>query len=172
MGPGGKAGQLTEHRPRWTGTHDPVQSLPDTKLKAQTDTDTREESGSEPTGIEPTSSPQNKTKGAKKGSVSWAPDLERDLVSESSSDTVSNSHTDTETAAHLEPDPAPGQDVDLGSATVTDAGQERKFSLDSNVSKQETEKPRRDSSGEHWSRNLFFLIQSKSNHPPSHSFMT
>ncbi|XP_024910202.1 myomesin-1 isoform X3 [Cynoglossus semilaevis] len=146
MGPGGKAGQLTEHRPRWTGTHDPVQSLPDTKLKAQTDTDTREESGSEPTGIEPTSSPQNKTKGAKKGSVSWAPDLERDLVSESSSDAVSNSHTDTETAAHLEPDPAPGQDVDLGSATVADAGQERKFSLDSNVSKQETEKPRRDSS--------------------------
>uniref|UniRef100_A0A8C4NUY3 Myomesin-1 n=1 Tax=Dicentrarchus labrax TaxID=13489 RepID=A0A8C4NUY3_DICLA len=33
MGPGGNVGQLTEHRPRWTGTHETVQSPPDTIQK-------------------------------------------------------------------------------------------------------------------------------------------
>uniref|UniRef100_A0AAQ5Z7U4 Myomesin-1 n=1 Tax=Amphiprion ocellaris TaxID=80972 RepID=A0AAQ5Z7U4_AMPOC len=42
MGPGGNVGQLTEHRPRWTGSHETVQSPPDTmqkRIKAQSDTE-------------------------------------------------------------------------------------------------------------------------------------
>ncbi|XP_061661983.1 myomesin-1 isoform X2 [Syngnathoides biaculeatus] len=36
-GPGGNQGQLTAHRPHWTGAHDTVQILADTKSKAQAD---------------------------------------------------------------------------------------------------------------------------------------
>uniref|UniRef100_A0A671UWS2 Myomesin-1 n=1 Tax=Sparus aurata TaxID=8175 RepID=A0A671UWS2_SPAAU len=102
MGPGGNVGQLTEHRPRWTGTHETVQSPPDTKQKrkkAQTDTEAREGARAASSGLnEPT---EGKSKGGKRGSVSWAPDLAKDLISESVSDSVSDSLTDI--TAHLDP---------------------------------------------------------------------
>ncbi|XP_073344175.1 myomesin-1 [Pagrus major] len=109
MGPGGNVGQLTEHRPRWTGTHETVQSPPDTKQKrnkAQADTEAREGAGAASSGLaNPT---EGKSKGGKRGSVSWAPDLAKDLISESVSDSVSDSLTDI--AAHLDPVPAEVQD--------------------------------------------------------------
>lgn len=143
MGPGGNVGQLTEHRPRWTGTHDTVQSPPGTKQKhnkAQTDTEAREGAGaarSDPT--------EGKSKWGKRGSVSWAPDLAKDLVSESVSDLVSDSLTDITTAAHL--DPVPTTEVQDHTLNEPEIKQARKFSVDT-TDKRGTARPRRESSGE------------------------
>nr|XP_019943159.1 PREDICTED: myomesin-1 isoform X5 [Paralichthys olivaceus]XP_019943160.1 PREDICTED: myomesin-1 isoform X5 [Paralichthys olivaceus] len=145
MGPGGNVGQLTEHRPHWTGTHETVQPSPDTKQKcnkkAQTDTGAREGAGAAGCGgrTEPDPS-ESKNKGCKRGSVSWAPDLAKDLVSESVSGSVSNSHTDKDTATCLEPVTAQVQDVET--ADGPEAAQARKFSVDPN---RETARPRRES---------------------------
>ncbi|XP_074550134.1 myomesin-1 [Halichoeres trimaculatus] len=139
MGPGGNVGQLTEHRPRWMGTHDTVQSPPGTKQKhnkAQTDTDAREGAGaarSDPT--------ESKSKWGKRGSVSWAPDLAKDLVSESVSDSVSDSLTDITTAAHLDPVPTEVQDHTVSEPEIKQA---RKFSVDAS-DKRGTARPRRES---------------------------
>ncbi|XP_076617558.1 myomesin-1 [Chaetodon auriga] len=111
MGPGGNVGRLTEHRPRWTGTHETVQSPADTKLKlnkAQADTQTREGAGAASSGLAGPDPMEGKSNGGKRGSVSWAPDLAKDLVSESVSDSVRDSLTDI--AAHLDPVPAEVQD--------------------------------------------------------------
>ena len=150
MGPGGNVGQLTEHRPRWTGAHETVQSSPDTKQKcnrkAQTDTGAcREGAGAAGSGCctEPDPS-ESKNKGGKSGSVSRAPDLAKDLVPESVSGSVSNSHTDKVTATCLEPVTAEVQDVET--ADGPEAAQARKFSVDANP---ETARPRRESTGEH-----------------------
>ena len=153
MGPGGNVGQLTEHRPRWTGAHETVQSSPDTKQKcnkkAQTDTGAcREGAGAAGSGCctEPDPS-ESKNKGCKSGSVSRAPDLAKDLVPESVSGSVSNSHTDKVTATCLEPVTAEVQDVET--ADGPEAAQARKFSVDANP---ETARPRRESTGEHRSQ--------------------
>nr|CBN82080.1 Myomesin-1 [Dicentrarchus labrax] len=113
MGPGGNVGQLTEHRPRWTGTHETVQSPPDTiqkRSKAQADTEAREGAGAASSGLVQPNPAENKSKGGKRGSVSWAPDLAKDLVSESVSDSVSDSLTDIAKAALLDATPAEVQD--------------------------------------------------------------
>lgn len=149
MGPGGNVGQLTEHRPRWVGTHEPVQSPPDTKQKhnkAQTDTEAREGArtpGADLVGPEPV---ESSGKGTKRGSVSWAPDLARDLVSGSVSDSVSESPTDI--AAHVEPAPAKAQDQAVGAVKEPETRQTRKSSV-GGPSKRETARPRRESAGEH-----------------------
>uniref|UniRef100_A0A7N6BEX6 Myomesin 1b n=1 Tax=Anabas testudineus TaxID=64144 RepID=A0A7N6BEX6_ANATE len=85
MGPGGNVGQLTEHRPHWTGTHETVQSPPDTmqncNKKAQADTEAREGCRAASSGLTETVPMESKYKGGKRGSVSWAPDLAKDLFS-------------------------------------------------------------------------------------------
>ncbi|XP_074477554.1 myomesin-1 isoform X2 [Sebastes fasciatus] len=132
MGPGGNAGQLTEHRPRWTGTHETVQSPPDTmqkRNKAQADTEARQGALAQPDPVE------SKRKGGKRGSVSWAPDLTKDLVSESVSDSVSESLTDVATAAHVDP---------VTAVNEPEAQQARKFSVDASTNR-ETARPRRGS---------------------------
>ncbi|CAJ1082496.1 myomesin-1 isoform X2 [Xyrichtys novacula] len=145
MGPGGNVGQLTEHRPRWTGTHDTVQSPPDTKQKcnkAQTDTESREGVWAARSGPSGPDSAESKSKRGKRGSVSWAPDLAKDLVSESVSDSVSDSLTDKGTAAHLDPVPAQVQDQTVNEPENKQA---RKFSVDASGNRG-TARPRRESS--------------------------
>lgn len=158
MGPGGNVGQLTEHRPRWTGTHETVQSPPDTmqkRSKAQADTEARE-------GARAASSPfaepdpvESKSKGGKRGSVSWAPDLAKDLVSESVSDSVSDSLTDVATAAHLDPVSAEVQDQAVETVNEPEAQQARKISVDASANRG-TARPRRESAGEHRSEMEIF----------------
>lgn len=136
MGPGGNMGQLTEHRPRWAGTHETAQSSPDTKQKrskAQADTEAREGAGVDPT--------EGKKQGRKRGSVSWAPDLAKDLVPESVSDSVSGSLTDI--AAHL----GLVQDQAVETVSKPETKQARKFSVGSSANR-DTARPRRESAGE------------------------
>lgn len=170
MGPGGNAGQLTEHRPRWTDTHETVQSLPDTKQKCnkktQADTEAREgtrAAGSSLTEPNPTGS---KNKGGKRGSVSWAPDLLTDLAIESVSGSVSNSPIDIVTAAHLDPVTAEVQEPAVEPANGPGAGQERKFSLDASANR-ETARPRSKSTGEHRSQ-VETMVKSNTNHEMQH----
>ncbi|KAF7669977.1 hypothetical protein LDENG_00105610 [Lucifuga dentata] len=126
MGPGGNVGQLTEHRPRWTGTHETVQSSPDTvqKRKAQTDTEAGVRANS--SGLAEPDPMEIKSKGGKRGSVSFAPNLAKDLVSESVSGSVSDSLTDIVKDAHLDP---VGAEVQDQAAT----GKTRKFLVDASA---------------------------------------
>lgn len=167
MGPGGNVGQLTEHRPRWTGTHESVQSPPDTKQKrdkAQADTEARQGTGARAAGpdLAQPDPVESKTKGGKRGSVSWAPDLARDLVSESASDSVSDSLTDI--AAHLDPVPAEVQDRGLETVNEPETRQARKFSVDASANR-EAAKPRRESAGEHRSQVEIFLSTPHQKYP-------
>uniref|UniRef100_A0A4W6CL23 Myomesin-1 n=1 Tax=Lates calcarifer TaxID=8187 RepID=A0A4W6CL23_LATCA len=72
MGPGGNVGQLTEHRPRWTGTHETVQLLPDTvqkcNKKAQADTEAREGPGAASSVLTEPAPKESKSKGGKRAS--------------------------------------------------------------------------------------------------------
>ncbi|XP_034069843.1 myomesin-1 isoform X2 [Gymnodraco acuticeps] len=139
MGPGGNAGQLTEHRPRWTGTHENVQSPLYTKRnKAQADTKARQGAGPDSSALTQPDPVENKHKGGKKGSVSWAPDLAKDLVSESVSDSVSDSLT-----AQLEPVTAEVQDQAVKTVNEPEAKQARKFPVDASANL-ETARPRRE----------------------------
>ncbi|KAK9527622.1 hypothetical protein VZT92_014168 [Zoarces viviparus] len=147
MGPGGNAGQLTEHRPRWTGTHATVQSPPDTmqkRNKAQADTEARQGAGDAGSALALPEPAESKRKGGKRGSVSWAPDLAKDLVSESVSDSVSDSLTDIAPAAHLDPVTVEVQDQAVATDSEPDAQQARKFSVDASANR-ETARPRRGS---------------------------
>ncbi|KAF3836353.1 hypothetical protein F7725_028911 [Dissostichus mawsoni] len=139
MGPGGNAGQLTEHRPRWTGTHETVQSPLYTKRnKAQADTKARQGAGPDSSALAQPDPVENKHKGGKKGSVSWAPDLAKDLVSESVSDSVSDSLT-----AQLEPVTAEVQDQAVKTVNEPEAKQARKVPVDASANL-ETARPRRE----------------------------
>ncbi|XP_042255243.1 myomesin-1 isoform X2 [Thunnus maccoyii] len=141
MGPGGNVGQLTEHRPRWTGKHETVQSPPDTmqKRKAQADTEARQGARATSSGLaDPT---ESKNKGGKRGGVSWAPNLAKDL---SVSGSVSDSLTDIVTAAHLDPVSAEVQDQAVKTAGEPEATQARKFSVDASANRK-TARPRRES---------------------------
>eukprot|EP00064_Thunnus_orientalis_P013818 superscaffoldBa00002307_g13858 len=143
MGPGGNVGQLTEHRPRWTGKHETVQSPPDTmqKRKAQADTEARQGARATSSGLaDPT---ESKNKGGKRGGVSWAPNLAKDL---SVSGSVSDSLTDIVTAAHLDPVSAEVQDQAVKTAGEPEATQARKFSVDASANRK-TARPRRESAG-------------------------
>lgn len=178
MGPGGNVGRLTEHRPRWTGTHETVQSLPDTmqkcNIKAQADTEAREGARAAGIGLAEPVPVESKNKGGKRGSVSWAPGLAKDLVSKSVSDSVSNSPTDIVAAAHLDPVTAEAQDRAVETANGPQARQTRKFSANL-----ETARPRRESTGEHCSQRRIKLKTSPSSsgsikvsHPDSHNSMS
>lgn len=161
MGPGGNVGQLTEHRPRWAGTHETVQSSPDTKQKhskAQADTEAREGAGVASSGRPM----ESKNHGRKRGSVSWAPDLAKDLVSESVSDSVSGSLTDI--AAHLDPVPAEVQDQAVETVNEPETKQARKSSVGASA-KRETARPRRESAGEHRSETEIFSSAPKQTTP-------
>ncbi|KAA8580641.1 hypothetical protein FQN60_013599 [Etheostoma spectabile] len=145
MGPGGNTGQLTEHRPRWTGTHETVQSLPDTMQKcskAQADTEARQGAGAASSSLTQPNPVDSKRKRGKRGSVSWAPDLAKDLVSESVSDSVSESLTDIVTATHIDPVTAEIQGVET--VNESHAQQARKFSVDTSANR-DTATPRRES---------------------------
>lgn len=168
MGPGGNVGQLTEHRPRWTGAHETVQSPPDTKQKrnkAQADTEAREGAGDASSGLAQPDPAECKSKGCKRGSVSWAPDLAKDLVLESVSDSVSDSLTDI--AAHLDPGTAEVQDQAVETVNEPETKQARKFSVDASANR-ETARPRRESAGEHRSEMEIFLSTPKQNHKKLH----
>lgn len=159
MGPGGNAGQLTEHRPRWTGTHENVQSPLYTKCnQAQADTKARQGAGPDSSALTQPDPVENKHKGGKKGSVSWAPDLAKDLVSESVSDSVSDSLT-----AQLEPVTAEVQDQAVKTVNEPEAKQARKFPVDASANL-ETARPRRELEGEHWSQMDIFLSNPKEKH--------
>lgn len=143
MGPRGNIGPLTEHRPRWTGTHDTVQYSPDTKQtcsKAQTDTEAREGAGAASSGLEGPHPTESKNKGCKSGSC-CTPDLAKD--SESVSDSVCGFLTDI--AAHLDPGAAGVQDQ----AVEPETKQARKSSVGASAN-QETASPGKRSAGEHW----------------------
>lgn len=81
MGPGGNACQLTEHKPRWTDTHETVQPSPDTVQKhneAQADTET----GARAAEPDPQ---EGISEGGQRGGVTWTPDLAETTLSESGS---------------------------------------------------------------------------------------
>ncbi len=163
MGPGGNVGRLTEHRPRWTGTHETVQSPSDTmqkRNKAQADTEAREGARAARSGLAEPDPAEGKSKGGKRGSVSWAPDLAKDLVSESVSDSVSDSLTDIASVAHLDPVPAEAQDQAVETAKEPEAQQARKFSVDASANRG-TARPRRESAGEHRSEMEIFSSSPK-----------
>lgn len=156
MGPGGNAGQLTEHRPRWTGTHETVQSFPDTKqmhCKTQADTEAREGVGAAGSGCTGPDPMEGKNKGCKRGSLSWAPDLVKN--SESVSDSVSGSCTDI--AAHLDPVPTEVQDQAVETVIEPETRLARKSSVGASTN-QETTRPGRESAGEHWSERESFQL--------------
>lgn len=167
MGPGGNVGQLTEHRPRWTDTHETVQSPRDTmqkcNKKAQADTEAREGCRAAISGLTETIPMESKNKGGKRGSVSWAPDLAKDLVSESVSGSVSNSLTDKVTDAHLDPVPAEVQDQAVDTADEPEAEQARNLSVDASANV-DTARSRRESTGEHRSQ-MKTLFSNSSNSP-------
>lgn len=145
MGPRGNTGPLTEHRPRWTGTHDTVQFSPDTKqtcVKAQTDTEARK--GAASSGLAKPHPTDSKNKGCKTGSSCCTPDLAKD--SESVSDSVSGSPTDI--AAHLDADAAKGQDQVTESIPEPETTQARKSSVGASAN-QESASPGKQSAGEH-----------------------
>lgn len=149
MGPGGNMGQLTEHRPLWTGTHETVQSLPDTMQtcnnKAQADTEARGGCRAASSGLTVPDPVERKTKGGKRGSVSWAPDLDKDMLSEFVSDSLAD------VVAHLEPGTTEVQDQAGETASESEVGQARKFSVDASANR-DAARPRRESTGEHWSQ--------------------
>ncbi|XP_046879441.1 myomesin-1 isoform X3 [Hypomesus transpacificus] len=101
IGPGGNAGGLTEHRPRWAGTHAAVQPPADTMLKLNAQTDSVSGAGAGPgaragtTSSDPSESSEpvlSKDKGGKRGSVTWAPDLVQDSFYDSDPVPVPNSN--------------------------------------------------------------------------------
>ncbi|XP_053714779.1 myomesin-1 isoform X1 [Synchiropus splendidus] len=120
---GGNVGQLTEHRPHWTGTHATVQPPADTQNKAQADTAARPGPGA-----------------ARSGKKPGAPYLAKDLVSESVSDSVCESLTDIGTRAHVEPARAEAQVVH----TEPGGGPACEISVDASASA-DSARPRRDS---------------------------
>ncbi|XP_045904990.1 myomesin-1 isoform X2 [Micropterus dolomieu] len=147
MGPGGNVGQLTKHRPRWTSTHETVQSPFDTMQKcnkAQADTEARERAGAASSGLTEPEPMESKIKGGKRGSFSWAPDLAKYLVSESVSVSVSDSLTDIATAAHLDPVTAEVQDQAVETVNEPAAQQARKFSVGASANWKKA-RPRRES---------------------------
>lgn len=147
MGPRGNIGPLTEHRPRWTGTHDTVQFSPDTKqtcVKAQADTEARKGAGAASSGLAKPHPTDSKNKGCKTGSC-CTPDLAKD--SESVSDSVSGSLTDI--AAHVDPGAAEAQDQVIETITEPETKQARKSSVGASAN-QESARPGKQSAGEHW----------------------
>lgn len=149
MGPGGNVGQLTEHRPRWTGTHDTVQFPPNTmqkRNKAQADSESREGARAASSDLTDPDPRETKNKWGKRGDGSRAPELAKDMHSEPVSGPIPESHTDTITAAHCDPVTAEAQDQAVETADEPDASQARKFSVDGN---REKAKPQRESAGEH-----------------------
>lgn len=136
MGPGGNVGQLTEHRPLWTGTHDTVQSPPDTiqKCKAQTDTEARQ--GAQVHLVEPMS----------KDCMRRTPNLVTDPATKCVSGLVSDSRTDTPT--HLEPVSAEVQVQAVDAVPELETTQACKFSVDASAN-QEKARHRKESTGEH-----------------------
>lgn len=164
MGPRGKIGPLTEHRPRWTGTHDTVQYSPDTKQtcsKAQTDTEAREGARAATSGLSRPRPTEGKNKGCEGGRSCCTPDLAKD--SESVSDSVCDSLTDI--AAHLDPGAA-GVHA-LGTITEPDTKQARKSSVGASAN-QETARPGKRSAGEHWAEMENLGKHLKSTLLPSH----
>lgn len=144
MGPRGNIGPLTEHRPRWRGTHDTAQLSPDTKRtcsKAQADTEAREgawagaRAGAAGSG-RPT---EAQTKGCEGGGSCCTPDLAKD--SESVSDSVCGPLTDI--AAQLEP-----RDQAVETIPEPEPKQARKSPLGAPAN-QERAGPGRRSAGEH-----------------------
>ncbi|XP_054620870.1 myomesin-1 isoform X2 [Dunckerocampus dactyliophorus] len=101
MGPGGKAGQLTPHRPRWTGTHDTVQFSPDTLQTSKAQADPEHGQGQGPTAASsgPSDPAERKNKGAIRGNVSQAQNVVKDHLSQSAPGSLCEPLTDIE--AHL-----------------------------------------------------------------------
>lgn len=148
MGPRGNNGPLTEHRPRWTGTHDTVQFSPDTKqtcIKAQTDTEARKGAGAASPGLAKSHPTESKNKGCKRGGSCCTPNLATD--SESVSDSVSGSLTDI--AAHLDAGAAEAQDQVIETITEPETKQARKSAVGASAN-QESTRPGKESAGEHW----------------------
>lgn len=166
LGPGCNVGGLTKHRPRWAGTHETVQSPPDTmlKLKAQTDSvpgkGARAGAGAgagagasaEATSFclsEPVSM-GCKSKGAKRCNVTWAPDLTEEFVSDSLSGSIFDPLTHTVTEALKDHAQVTGGEVKGQAAVAAEVpvtGQTRKSSIDPSATR-DRERPRRDSAGE------------------------
>lgn len=123
-------GRLTEHRPRWTGTHATVQSPPDTmqKRKAQADTEAREGPGGAAAAQPRTVDSRAAPKGCERRSGPWTPALAKDPLTQSVSGLGSESLTDVVTAAHLEPVSAELQVHAVGAEP--EVAQARKFSGD------------------------------------------
>lgn len=148
MVPRGNIGPLTEHRPRWTDTHDTVQFSPDTKqtcIKAQTDTEARKGAGAASSGPATPHPTESKNKGCKRGGSCCSPDLAD--ASESVSDSVSGSRTDI--AAHLDPGAAEAQDQVREAITEPEARLARKSSVGASAN-QESAGPGNQSAGERW----------------------
>ncbi|KAK6299903.1 hypothetical protein J4Q44_G00299360 [Coregonus suidteri] len=115
---GGNVGGLTKHTPRWTGTHEAVQYPPYTTLKLNAQTGSVPGAGAGAGAGATSSSPSgplatgSKGKGGKRGSVTWAPDL----VTESVTDLVI--------------EPAKATDEVKGQAKAPVSGKTRKSSVD------------------------------------------
>lgn len=146
MGPRGNTGPLTEHRPRWTGTHDTVQFSPKTKqmcIKAQTDTEAGKGAGAASSGLAKPPPMESKNKGCEGGGSCCTPDLAKD--SKYVSDSVSGSLTDI--AAHLDAGAAEAQQQVI--EPITETKQARKSSVGASANR-ELARPGRQSAGEHW----------------------
>lgn len=138
-------GQLTEHEPRWAGTHESAHSSPDTPppknhVTAHPGAEARKGGGawsSCPTGCDPT---EGQSHGCGSDTASCAPSLAKDPGSMSDSDW--DSLTDlaaTGAAAHL---------ADTLPVDQPEARQASKFPLDASAGV-DTAKPGRRSTGEH-----------------------
>lgn len=164
MRPGGNFGQLTEHRPRWMGTHETVQSPPDTvpmgktqtdpvpKCKTQTDPVAKSKSQNDPVPILPKCKTQTDPapkQGLGAHRESGHPDY-RPRTPDLGTDCVSAVVVDspTHTVAHAQADAQASAAVDtvvsVSEPLLTKAC---KFSVEASVH-QETARPRRESSGE------------------------
>lgn len=158
MRPGGNFGQLTEHRPRWMGTHETVQSPPDTvpmgkthtdlvpKCKTQSDPVPKCKTQTEPVPILPkckgqTDPSPKQGSGAHRESAQpdcrpRAPDCVSAVVVDSPTHTVAQA--DTQASAAVET---------VVSVSEPEGTKACKFSVETSVP-QDTARPRRDSSGE------------------------
>lgn len=142
----GILGQLTEHGPRWAGTHEPARSSPDTLLpknhvRAQPDAEARKGGGVWSSGHLGCDSSEGQSHGCGPETASCPdPSLAKDQESVSNSDC--DSLTDlaaTTAAAHL---------VESLPVDKPEARQASKFPLDSSAGL-ETTKPGTGSTGEH-----------------------
>ncbi|XP_061821645.2 myomesin-1-like [Nerophis lumbriciformis] len=136
MGPGGKAGQLTLHRPRWMGTHDTVQLSPDTMQLSKAQTDPEHGQGQAQVVNSGPSHPAE-TNNQRALSVSQAHNVVNDQLSQSAPGSLCEALTDTE--AQL------GSNHAVKTAERSETEQTCELSVDASANQEHTQGPHSES---------------------------